>query len=375
MSRAGVLNGAEAHACVELDVFSPDEVARAVGVPRHIVLRAMESRELLPLAGTRYLSGRDVLRSAERLRAAAALLPRTTTTRLSTFAAPERVRRGPLEMAAPSVSLLCHLALGGVLLWLGVGSPSATSESPQQERSRLVFLALPGPDGGGGGGGARAPQQAARAERRGVQSVPLSVPPVSPERTLAVPRAVSAPAPVPSRIWEPGSPQSPAPLHSATLIAPVAAAFSDSRDREGTVETGRDDAVSLGSGGDRGAGTDLGAGSGSGVGSGIGDGTDGGTGGGVFRPGSGIEPPRLLREVKPHYTEDARRRGVTGEVVLEVVVRRDGTVGDLVVVRGLGAGLEQRALEAVRQWRFAPARRLGAPVDVVVEVAVEFTLR
>jgi TonB family protein len=62
-------------------------------------------------------------------------------------------------------------------------------------------------------------------------------------------------------------------------------------------------------------------------------------------------------------------------VLLEIVVRHDGTVGDVRVVRGLGSGLDQRAAQAVRQWRFAPARLKGAPVDVVVEVAVEFRLR
>ena len=60
---------------------------------------------------------------------------------------------------------------------------------------------------------------------------------------------------------------------------------------------------------------------------------------------------------------------------MEIVVRRDGSVGDVRVVRALGAGLDQRAVAAVKQWRFAPARRRGAAVDVLVEVAVEFTLR
>ncbi len=83
----------------------------------------------------------------------------------------------------------------------------------------------------------------------------------------------------------------------------------------------------------------------------------------------------MLREVKPLYTDEARRRALEGSVVLEVVVRRDGSVGNLRVVRKLGAGLDERALEAVRQWRFAPAKRLGAAVDVVVEVSVEFKLR
>ena len=79
--------------------------------------------------------------------------------------------------------------------------------------------------------------------------------------------------------------------------------------------------------------------------------------------------------MKPDYTEEARRRGVEGDVVLEIVVRSNGTVGDVRVMQGLGGGLDQRAIDAVRQWKFSPARRFGTPVDVMVEVAVEFKLR
>jgi TonB family protein len=82
-----------------------------------------------------------------------------------------------------------------------------------------------------------------------------------------------------------------------------------------------------------------------------------------------------LREVKADYTEEARRRGLTGEVVLEIVVRRDGSVGDVKLLHGLGSGLDDRAVQAVRQWRFTPADRQGVAVDVIVEVGVEFRLR
>ena len=124
-----------------------------------------------------------------------------------------------------------------------------------------------------------------------------------------------------------------------------------------------------------GAGTGQGTGLGEGTGSGIGQGEGGGMGGGPYRPGSGVTPPRLLKEVRADYTDEARRANVTGEVVLEIVVRRDGSVGDVRILQRLGSGLEQRAIAAVRQWRFAPATLKGVPVDVIVEVAVEFTLR
>jgi TonB family protein len=167
----------------------------------------------------------------------------------------------------------------------------------------------------------------------------------------------------------------PAPKPEPAVVAPVASIPADDRDRAGVLEQTTAQNESQGSGTHGGAGTGSGTGIGEGEGPGIGPGSGGGTGGGPYRPGSGIEPPTLLREIKPDYTEEARRRGLEGDVVLEIIVRRDGTVGNIRVLDRLGAGLDERAVDAVRQWRFAPARRLGAPVDVVVEVAVEFKLR
>jgi periplasmic protein TonB len=154
----------------------------------------------------------------------------------------------------------------------------------------------------------------------------------------------------------------------------VATVPADEETRAGVIEESRAE-PSQGSGTNGGAGTGAGAGLGAGEGAGIGEGSGGGTGGGPYRPGSGIQPPSLLREVKPDYSEEARRKSVEGEVVLEIVVRRDGAVGDVRVLRGLGHGLDQLAVQAVRQWRFSPAQRQGVPVDVLVEVAVEFQLR
>jgi TonB family protein len=167
----------------------------------------------------------------------------------------------------------------------------------------------------------------------------------------------------------------PEPVPAKVIVAPVETVAANDRDRQGAIEHAVEASDSQGPGTNGGVGSGQGTGNGEGLGSGIGDGEGGGTGGGPYRPGSGIEPPRLLREVKAEYTDDARRRNITGDVLLEIVVRHDGTVGTVRVLQGLGAGLDERAIYAVRQWRFDPARRRGAPVDVLVEVAVEFTLR
>jgi len=159
------------------------------------------------------------------------------------------------------------------------------------------------------------------------------------------------------------------------VVAPVATIAADAQDRAGVLTDAAATMESSGPGVGGGAGTGRGTGVGEGDGSGIGPGSGGGTGGGPYRPGSGIVAPGLLHEVKPDYTEAARRRGIEGDVVLEIVVRSDGGVGTVRILQGLDPGLDQRAIEAVRQWRFSPARRLGSPVDVIVEVAVEFKLR
>jgi TonB family protein len=265
------------------------------------------------------------------------------------------------------VSGSLHLALLGVLLIaFGLAPTAATKDSDERSRlmpSRLVFLATPGPGGGGGGGGRREAALPPKAESQGHEAIASPLPRRDPPKP-------AMPIPAPS---EPLKALAAEPL--PPLIAPVVAASADARNRPGLLEQvpAREDSRGSGLGGGTGSGAGVGVGEGSGAG--IGPGTGGGIGGGPYRPGSGITPPRLLREVKADYTEEARRRGLTGEVVLEIVVRRDGSVGDVKLLQGLGAGLDDRAIQAVRQWRFAPADRLGVAVDVIVEAGVEFRLR
>src|SRR5439155_1179768 len=82
----------------------------------------------------------------------------------------------------------------------------------------------------------------------------------------------------------------------------------------------------------------------------------GGAGGGVYRPGNGVTQPQLLREVKPAYTSDAMRAKVQGSVWVETIVQKDGSVGDVQVIRSLDPtfGLDQEAIKAAKQWRFRP---------------------
>jgi len=231
---------------------------------------------------------------------------------------------------------------------------------------RLVFLMTPGPGGGGGGGGLLQKPPPPKALREGHERISSPLP---------IRREPKPIVPIP----EPPKPAPPPPPLAAETLpavaAPIITAPADTRNRVGVLQEAAAESDSHGPGTGGGAGTGAGTGLGQGDGSGVGPGSGGGTGGGPYRPGSGIEPPRLLREVRADYTEEARQRGLSGDVVLEIVVRRDGSVGDVKILRGLASGLNDRAVQAVRQWRFAPARRVGTPVDVIVEVAVEFKLR
>ena len=94
-------------------------------------------------------------------------------------------------------------------------------------------------------------------------------------------------------------------------------------------------------------------------------------------PGNGVTLPRLLREVKPDYTSDAMRAKVQGTVLLECVVNVEGEVEQIKVIRSLDQtfGLDQQAIKAAKQWRFAPGTRLGQPVPVLVTIELSFTLR
>lgn len=338
------------HASIESQTYLPGEVAAAAGVDVADVLSALGG---VP----RYVGHAEAvaISLALRRRVRSACGP----------AAPPLLGGAATRPAAPvHLPLVVSGSLHAIVLALAIfatqAAPASSVPPPESStHARLVFLSLPGSGGGGGGGGQRRPTPASRAMRAGQSSISSAVP----ERRLA-----AAVEPPPTVV----PPSSAPPV--AEVVAPVVPSPADPQEQAGTPE-GPASVESAGPGAPTGAGSGAGAGTGAGDGSGLGDGQGGGSGGGPFRPGSGITPPRLLREVKPAYTEAALRAGVTGEVLLEVVVTLAGAVGQVRLVRGLGSGLDQRATDAIRQWRFTPALRHGQPVDVLVEVSVAFSVR
>jgi periplasmic protein TonB len=127
-----------------------------------------------------------------------------------------------------------------------------------------------------------------------------------------------------------------------------------------------------------GSGAGIGSGSGGGVGSGkgpgFGPGEGGGAGGGLYHVGGGVSAPKAIYQPEPEYSEEARKAKFQGTCVLWLIVDPDGKPRDIKVQRTLGLGLDEKAIEAVKNWRFEPARLNGKAVPVPVSVEVEFRL-
>ncbi|HEV3216623.1 MAG TPA: energy transducer TonB [Vicinamibacterales bacterium] len=346
------------------DVYSAAEIAQAAGVPVARVETLVSEGHLRPVSPLHpFFQFEQAVAAVRALRAGA-----------GAYDAAFLFNQPSFEHTSTSmpvaVSSTFHAGVAAAIVFvssIGFTQASTQSEQPLEKiQTHLVFLAQPGPGGGGGGGGLRQKAPPPRAQRKGSAHLDSPIP------------VRQAPKPI-EPVANPEPPPPPPPVKPELLppvVAPVAPVAANIKDQAGVIDTpAPPQSESRGPGSGGGVGTGTGTGLGSGNGSGIGDGSGGGMGGGPYRPGSGITPPQVLKEVKADYTEEARRRSVEGEVVLEIVVRRDGSVGDVRLINGLPSGLNDRAIAAVKQWRFSPAHRLGQAVDVIVEVAVQFKLR
>ena len=123
-----------------------------------------------------------------------------------------------------------------------------------------------------------------------------------------------------------------------------------------------------------GFGTGSGTGIGSGNGPGIGPGSGGNMGGGLFHVGGSVRPPSILHSVDPEFSEEARKAKFSGNVQVYLIVDEQGNPSHVRVVRGVGMGLDEKAVEAVRQYRFKAAMRDGKPVRVDLYIDVNFQI-
>jgi TonB family protein len=239
----------------------------------------------------------------------------------------------------------------------------ATSKTVQQSVRQTVSIIAPDlapylpdlkpkqqPMGGGGGGGDRSPLPASKGRA-----------PRPAARQFTPPMAVVN-NPNPKLIMEPTLVIQP-DVKLPNVNMPN---YGDPLARIGPPSNGP------GSGG--GIGTGSGGGIGPGRGPGFGPGEGGGIGGGVYRVGGGVSQPIPLFKVEPEYSEEARKAKHQGTVVLSIIIDEQGLPRNFRVVRPLGLGLDEKAIEAVQKWRFRPGMKDGKPVAVLASVEVNFRL-
>src|SRR6202142_1277787 len=205
--------------------------------------------------------------------------------------------------------------------------------------------------GGGGGGGDRDKLQASPG-RLPKQSMQQFTPPMAvvrnPEPKLPMEPTIVVPPDI--KLQQPNVPDLGNPLSHLPSVP------------------------SNGTGSGGGIGSGRGGGGGSGNGPGYGPGEGGGTGGGLFHVGGGVSAPKVIYQPDPEYSEEARKAKFQGTCVLWLIVGPDGRPRDVRVARTLGLGLDEKAIEAVKNWRFEPAYKDGKPVSVPINVEVSFRL-
>src|ERR1035437_971186 len=263
-----------------------------------------------------------------------------------------------------TLSLVVHaLAIGGLI---GLTILGAKTVKQVEEHPTVTLIAPSISDylppismkkidviGGGGGGGDHDKIPAVRGKLP-KQAMEQFTPPAMVVRTNEKPKLVMEPTVV-------IPPQVKMPTMNALNFGDPKAVLPSGPASNGT-----------GSGG--GIGSGSGGGVGAGVGPGVGQGRGGAIGGGVFRVGGGVSAPRALDAQDPEYSEEARKAKYQGTVVLWMIVDPNGAPQQVRVTRKLGMGLDEKAIEAVRKWKFEPAMKDGKPVAVQISVEVNFRL-
>jgi len=131
---------------------------------------------------------------------------------------------------------------------------------------------------------------------------------------------------------------------------------------------------SNGPGANGGIGTGSNGGVGPGHGRGVGPGDEAGTGGDTFRVGKGVTAPRVIYQTDPEFSEEARKAKYQGNCVLGLVVDANGRPTNIRVLNALGMGLDEKAIESVKNWKFEPGKKDGHGVAVEIAVEVDFHL-
>ena len=254
------------------------------------------------------------------------------------------------------VSFIVHAVAIGGILWLAMAHHSVVKVDNSAVTPLKITLYDPPPpkvmqvakvQGGGGGGG----------EHRMVEPIRGHLPKVARIQTLP---------PQIARLEQPKLPVEPT-MQIKIPDNTAAPNFGVPQSQQVVLAS---QGSGSGSGFDRGAGGGIGMGHGLGVGAGSG----GGYGGGIMSVGGGVSAPVVIHSVMPEFTESARNADYQGTVSVQLIVDPQGNPQNVHVVRHLGMGLDDKAVQAVRQYRFHPAMYQGHPVAVQMIIDVDFRL-
>lgn len=265
--------------------------------------------------------------------------------------------KGKSSRRTSAISFVVHVAVISVVLWLTMFAHNVVNSVETVVPVKFVLtdpppMVMPVAKqlGGGGGGG----------EHKVIPPVKAVQPPQP-----VVPRIHLLPAQI-AKIETPKLPEEPVTqvnMHVATKMPLM-----------GVANSPQIALASQGSGANSGFGAGMGGGIGVGHGTGNGVGGGGGFGGGVMSVGGGVSAPEVIHSVEPEFTEEARKASFQGTVAIQLIVDPQGNPQDVRVVRHLGMGLDQKAMEAVRQYKFRPAMYQGHPVAVQMIIEVAFRL-
>jgi periplasmic protein TonB len=272
------------------------------------------------------------------------------------------------RMEAGVVSMFLHAAFVGVLVLAIIYRPAETTI-----KDNVVFVGNPvyvagegnGREGGGGGGGGKQ-EKLPPSGGRMPETLPVQLAAPDPVEPAPLVPSDDEIARVPSVQMPIEIPQDQS-LPVGDVSAPPGGPASSGPGSGGGIGTGR--------------GTGIGSGSGPGVGPGSGGGMGGGSGGGIgsgvgpYVVGGGVKPPTVIYQPLPLYTEDARKARIEGLVLIQAIIRRDGSVDSFKILRGLGYGLDESAINTIAtKWRFKAGTMNGTPVDVQANIEVSFRL-
>ncbi|MGC2161865.1 MAG: energy transducer TonB [Silvibacterium sp.] len=267
---------------------------------------------------------------------------------------PMAVKRGPLSSA---LAIVLHALVIGLILLFALSqwrtralqrktNLTAVDIKPFIPMTAKMQQAM----GGGGGGGTHSPIEASKGH----------LPDISRKQIT------------PPQILQIDHPKLPVP---ATIVMPQQVKLPNANMPNVGMPTSPQVALaSQGGGSGSGFGSGSGGGIGSGSGGGVGPGEGGGYGGGVMQPGGGVSAPVLIYSVDPEFSDEARRAKYQGICVVSLIVDREGNPQNIRVVRALGMGLDEKAEEAVRHYKFKPAYYKGHPVPVLINVEVNFRI-